>query len=517
MNAFKGSLSASEACTLVAQGFRQGFPEARVVEIPLADGGDGTIDVLVAARGGNVQHVEVAGPYNEPVYSKVGLLPGGTAVIESAGCSGLALAPPGERNVFAATSYGVGELMVWAARHGAGRIVVGIGGTAMNDGGIGMVQAAGGRVLDKAGRQVAQGIYGLQQASHVELGDIPANFQDIEVIAICDVENPLAGPEGATRVYGPQKGIKVCQLREVDDYMDRYGSILGRDLGRDPRLVPRAGAGGGLAAALWAFVGAKLRDGANFILEEAGCIDEIAGAGIIVTGEGKVDSQTEKGKVPYAVAKAGSKHGVPVVVLGGSLGDSVIHGYPAEFCSVFDSTTGPGTIEEAIERTRLTLPFAARQIAGLSRAMLLRSPARRELSAGGVVIRSNFGKLQVLMIEDRFGFLALPKGHVDQGESFEQAALREVKEETGIECKLIARTGSHTYRFLDSCCSPVEKTVHYYVMKQAGGEIRPQPGESAEVMWVGEESVNSIKTYPNVKEVIGQSLAIYAKLAQKQT
>jgi len=503
MNAFKGSLSAQEACALVADGFRQGFPEARVVEIPLADGGDGTLDVLVAARSGQVQHVEVTGPYNKPARCRMGLLPGYTVVVESAACSGLALAAPGERDVFSATSYGVGELMALAADKGVRRIIVGIGGTAMNDGGIGMVQAAGGKVLDVAGRQVPRGICGLKHVSHVAPGDIPERFKDIEMIAICDVDNPLTGSDGATMVYGPQKGLKPHELDEVDGYMDRYGSVLAADLRHDPRNVPRTGAGGGLAAALWAFFGAKLVDGAGFILEETGFIDEIEGASLVITGEGRIDSQTQKGKVPYAVAKAGFERGVSVIALGGSVGDSVLTRYPREFSAVFDSTTGPGTVEKAIEKAGLTLRFAARQIASLSRAVLLGGPAvRREVSAGGVVFRESNGRLQVLLVEDRFGYVALPKGHVDEGETIEQAALREVKEETGLDCEIVAYAGPCVYRFFDSGCAVVEKTVHYYAMKHIRGGLKPQPGETARVMWVDQKDVGRIKSYPNTKQFI---------------
>lgn len=509
MNAFKGSLPAQKACALVAAGFRRGFPEARVVEIPLADGGDGTLDVLVGARSGTSQYMEVTGPYNQPVKCKLGWLPGGTAVIESAACSGLALAAPEERDVFSATSYGVGQLMALAADRGARRVIVGIGGTAMNDGGIGMVQAAGGRVLDGEGRQVPRGIYGLRQVSRVEPGDIPERFKGIEVIGICDVDSPLTGPQGATWVYGPQKGLKGQELHEVDGYMDRYGQVLARDLGRDPRGLPRAGAGGGLAAALWAFFGASLVDGAGFILEETGFLDEIEGAALVITGEGRIDSQTQKGKVPYAVAKAGFERGVPVIALGGSLDGDVLTGYPPEFSAVFDSTTGPGTVCQAIEMAELSLPFVARQLAQLTRAVVLKGPvARREVCAGGVVFRKRNGRREVLLIEDRFGYLALPKGHVDQGETLEQAALREVKEETGLDCEILAYAGPCTYRFFGSGdagnagCSVVEKTVHYYAMNHTGGALTPQPGETTRVMWVGVDDLSRIRSYPDTKPLI---------------
>lgn len=510
MNAFKGSLSAPEACGLVAAGFRQGFPEAHVVEAPLADGGDGTLEVLVASKAGEIRCVRVTGPYGKPVDCAIGMLPDGTAVIESALSSGLALTMPEERDPLYATSFGVGELLVIAAECGARRVLVGVGGTAMNDGGIGMVQAAGGRVLDEKGRQVPRGILGLKQVFEVDPGDISKKFKDIEIIAVCDVDNPLTGPEGATRVYGPQKGLKPNQLDEVDGYMDRYGAVVLRDLGRDPRSVPRAGAGGGLAAALWAFFGAKLVDGAGFIMEETGFLDRLEGTDLIITGEGRIDAQTRKGKAPHAVAKAGFERGIPVIAIAGGLGKSAFQGSLREMTAVFDSTTAPGTVEEAVGMTRQTLPFVAKQIAGLVRtAMLMGPPARRELSAGGVVFRRGDRGVQVLLIEDRFGYLSLPKGHVDEGETPEQAALREVNEETGLVCEIVAYAGAHSYKFPGDGCLPVEKTVHYYVMRPVGGEITPQPGETSRVLWADLEELGNFKMYPKIARIIEEAAELW--------
>ena len=511
MNAFKGSLSAFQACTLVARGFKQGFPEASITEIPLADGGDGTVDVLVAAKAGEFGYVKVTGPYGKPVEAKIGLLLGDTVVIESAACSGLALTEDGERKVFEATSLGVGQLMIWAARQGAKRILVGVGGTATNDGGLGMVTAAGGKALDALDRPVVSGINGLKQVFRIHPGHIPRYFKGVEVIAICDVKNLLTGPRGATKVYGPQKGVCASRLDEVDSYMENYAGVLARDLGRDPRQVEGAGAGGGLAAALWAFFGAKLVPGAPFILEETGFLDQIAGVDLIVTGEGRVDFQTEQGKVPHAVAEAGLKHGVPTLVLGGSLDGSVLRKQPKGFCCVFDCITGPGTLEDAIGNTKMSLPFKAKQIASLVRSVSLLNPLRRELCSGGVVIRRNLGKTQILMIEDRFGFMALPKGHVDSGESLEQAALREVEEETGVLCRIIAPIGRHSYGFFHEDGHPVKKTVQYFVMSQRGGEIRPQPGETTKVTWIDKECVPFLNIYANIKGIIDSSLTVYDK------
>ncbi|HHY17691.1 MAG TPA: glycerate kinase [Firmicutes bacterium] len=511
MNAFKGNLSGDEACSLVASGVRRGFPEAQVQEIPLADGGDGTIDVLTKALGGHTETLKVTGPYGSPVEARVGLVGSNTAIIESAACSGLALGPVEKADVFSARSHGVGEIMLWAAKRGIKRIIIGIGGTAMNDGGIGMVQAAGGKVLDNTHCQVMPGVFGLKQVFTVEAGNIPAIFEDVEIIGISDVTNSLIGPGGATYVYGPQKGLKPGELQGVDRAMDKYGLILARDLGRDPRCVPMSGAGGGLGAALWSFFGANLVDGAGFILKETGCLDEMNTADIVITGEGRVDAQTEKGKVPHAVGKAGLERGVPVIVVGGGLDDSILHKHPPEYSCLFDSTVRPMVTQRAMDRIDATLPFVAEQIARLCRTMLLSRPVRQEKSAGGIVLRTCQGKTQVLMIKDRFGFSALPKGHVEPGETWEQGALREVKEETGIDCTIVSKACSQRYRFFAGNGTPLEKTVAYYVMQEVSGKLKPQFDEVSGVLWVNEEDLDRIETYPNLRTMLQELLTAYTQ------
>ena len=252
MNAFKGSLTSQEATSLVAAGFKEGFREADVARMPMADGGDGTAGVLTAALGGQTVTVEVTGPYGGKVAAEVGVVNfGKTVIIESAKASGLALVPPDRRDIRKAQSRGVGELMLWAAEQGAKRIIVGIGGTAMNDGGIGAIQAAGGLVLDRDGVQVGPGLAGLSSVARVGLGAIAERFRGIEVVAACDVNNPMTGPDGSTAVYGPQKGLRDDEVVVVDRCMGEYAKIIGRDLGRDPSDVVGAGAGGSLGGALW--------------------------------------------------------------------------------------------------------------------------------------------------------------------------------------------------------------------------------------------------------------------------
>lgn len=513
MNAFKGSLSSSEASSLVAQGFKRGYPEAEVREKPLADGGDGTVDILVRALGGRLETVKVTGPYGDPVKATVGIVDSGrTVVIESASCSGLALAPPKFRDIRIAQSRGVGELMLWAAKRGARKIIVGIGGTAMNDGGIGMAQAAGALVLDSSGTQVPDGLLGLFKVAKVGLGKIPDLFKDVEIVGVSDVNNPLVGPEGATKVYGPQKGLLPSETEKVDKEMAKYAQILGRDLGRDPRDVPMAGAGGGLGGALWAFFGAKLLEGASFILKETGALKDMNDAGLVITGEGKVDSQTKKGKVPFAVARAAAERQVPVIVLGGSLGDDILHDFPQEFSAVFSSTIAPVPLTVAMEKVTETLPFVAEQIGRISRVFALSHPVRREFSAGGIVVRGKASEPEILLIKDRFGYIAPPKGHVNQGETPQEAAIREVKEETGIDAVVEGYIGITRYAFFDDQGRVVEKLVHYYLMTPSTEKVKPQFEEVCDAVWVKKQDLSALKTYPNNREIVEKALQMYGRL-----
>ncbi len=557
MNAFKGSLTAQEATSLVASGLSHGYREATVIEMPLADGGDGTAGVLTAALGGTMIPVTVTGPYGSPVVAEVGLADlGKTAIIESAKASGLALVPEAQRDVRKAQSRGVGELMLWAAERGCNRIIVGIGGTAMNDGGIGAVQAAGGIALDGKGCQVVSGLAGLFEVSSVALGAISEKFKGIEVIAACDVANPMTGPDGATNVYGPQKGLSPDEVISVDRQMAAYAGILARDLGRDPSLVRGSGAGGGLGAALWAFFGARVESGAEIIMEEIGFGAEIDDADLVVTGEGMVDFQTAKGKVPYAVARAASAKGVHTVVIGGGLGESIVDGYPPEFSALFSSTLRPMHVSEAIAKARDNLRFSAEQIGRLVRASSLCYPVSTDESAGGVVIRRmddeasscnlahagasgpegataagigqktairgpsdgsekadnwQAGRLEVLMIQDRYGFWCLPKGHMDPGETPEQAAVREMHEETGIRARIRQDLGVTRYRFPGES-GPVQKTVRFYLMEPIDGELKPQAGEVLDAKWVNVQGIGGLKTYNDTRMLIERAAAIYDRL-----
>lgn len=515
MNAFKGGMSAVEASSMVAEGFSRGFWEAQVVAAPMADGGDGTLEVLLKCRGGYVETVSVTGPYGQTVEAPLGFIDGGTtAVIESASCSGLALPYSGKRDVRIAQSRGVGELMLAAAKKGVKRIVVGIGGTAMNDGGLGAALAAGGEALDAAGDPVSAGVFGLRDVRRVSRGDIPRLFDGIEVVAITDVKNPLVGPEGATAVFGPQKGLSAGEVPLVDSYMANYAEALARDLGRNPKDLPMTGAGGGLAAGLWAFFGAELKDGAAFV---AGAIDLpkiIEDASLVITGEGKVDSQTSMGKVPFAVASLAAEAGVPVVVIGGALGEEVVRGFPPEFAAVFDCTLRPMTVSEAVSEGPKNLLFVSEQIARLARACAVWRPTQTDLAVGGIAVRRDpdTGDREVLLIMDRFGMVAPPKGHPEEGETLEEAAEREVREETGLSVVSRAPIGSVRYRFPNPQ-GATEKVVHYFLMEVVGGEMTPQQGETLQVLWVNEKDLPGLRTYKDTHSIVKKALSAFERVS----
>ncbi len=348
-NAFKESLSALKATESIAAGIRRALPDAVVEQIPVADGGDGTVEALVAATGGKMVIRNVTGPLGEPVEASYGLLGDGrTAVIEMALASGLHLVPQDQRNPMKTTTYGTGELIAAALDQGIEKVIVGIGGSATVDGGAGMAQALGCALLDSEGRDISRGGAGLARLARIDLSQRHPALEKVEVVVACDVDNPLTGPQGAPAVYGPQKGATPEMVRQLDGYLGDYARMIKRDLGMEIDTVPGAGAAGGLGAGLMAFLEARLRPGVDIVLEASKLEEKLQGADLVITGEGKLDRQTAFGKAPVGVARLASKHGIPVVALAGSLGEGahelVEHGIDA----VFSIVPGPMSLEEAM-------------------------------------------------------------------------------------------------------------------------------------------------------------------------
>ena len=360
-NAFKGSLSALEAAAAIGEGIRVAAPDADLVLVPIADGGDGTVDAMVAATNGEHRTLRVRGPLGDPVDAGYGLIgQRSTAVIEMAKAAGLALLPPDKRDPRVTTTYGVGELLQHAYDAGARHFIVGIGGSATNDGGAGMAQALGYHLLDDQGHELPPGGLALKRLARIHVGGVHARWTDAEVEVACDVSNPLTGPNGASAVYGPQKGATPEMVAELDAALRRLAEVIRRDLGADVEQLPGAGAAGGLGGGLVAFAGGRLRPGAEMVMEALKLDDKLQGADLVITGEGRLDSQTARfGKGPAAVARHARNAGVPVVGIAGSLADE------AELGLLFDglmaTVVEPCSLEQAIAQARPMLARAAKR------------------------------------------------------------------------------------------------------------------------------------------------------------
>src|SRR5437868_2936900 len=332
-NAFKGSLTAMEATQAIRDGVLAVMRGADIVLAPIADGGDGTVDAMVAATNGERRAIRVRGPLGEPVDAEYGVIDDGrTAVIEMARAAGLALVPSSRRDPAATTTYGVGELLQHAYDHGARRFIVGIGGSATNDAGAGMAQALGYHLLDAEGHELPSGGLALQRLERIDGSDVHADWKQAQVQVACDVSNPLTGPSGASAVYGPQKGATPELVAQLDAALARFAEVVRKDLGIDVERLPGAGAAGGLGAGLVAFTGARLTPGAELVIEALKLDERLAGASLVVTAEGRLDSQTARfGKGPAAVARHARNAGIPVVGIGGSVADE------AELALLFDA------------------------------------------------------------------------------------------------------------------------------------------------------------------------------------
>ncbi len=370
-NAFKEALSAKEAGEAIKGGLLRALPNSDIVVLPIADGGDGTIEVLVEATDGEFIEKEVTGPLGERVVAKFGILGDGeTAVIEMARSSGLALVPKEKRNPAITTTYGVGELIRSALERGARRILVGIGGSATNDGGAGMAQALGAKLLDKDGNELPFGGLALKDLVSIDMSNFHPLARECEVIVMADVKNPLCGPEGASYVYGPQKGGTKELIEELDRALFNFAQVIKRDLGKDILNLPGAGAAGGLGGGLVAFLNARLRPGIDVVLEILNIEERLNGVDIVISGEGKIDGQTIFGKGPAGIAKKAKERAIPVILLGGAVDeDADILRREGLADALFSITRGPITLEESIRQTREQLEWISYQIGGLIKAL----------------------------------------------------------------------------------------------------------------------------------------------------
>jgi glycerate kinase len=358
----KGSLSAAETGQAIAHGVRAVYPEAEIEIVPVADGGEGTVQALVDATGGKIVQQIVTGPLSTPVPAFFGLLGDGrTAAIEMAACAGLPLVPPEQRNPRITTTYGVGELILAALDYGSRHFIIGIGGSATNDGGAGMAQAMGAALLSNKGTEIARGGAALATLAHISTANMDARLQECTIDVACDVTNPLCGPTGASAVYGPQKGATPEMVVELDKALDHYAQVIEKDLESTVRDIPGAGAAGGLGAGLIAFTHATLRPGAQIVLEAVQLEERIRMADLVITAEGQIDAQTAYGKSVGSVASMAKRYGLPVVALAGGLGDHYQVVYELGVDAVVALPSSPMTLAYAMENAaRLTSDAAER-------------------------------------------------------------------------------------------------------------------------------------------------------------
>ena len=320
-NSFKGTLTATQAAHAIAHGVREVFPDAEIVEVPVADGGEGTAEALVTANGGKYLWANVEGPLSDPVHASYGLIDGGrTAVMEMASASGFSLVSAARRDVRRASTFGFGQLLDAARTSGAQTIICGIGGSATNDCGAGMAQALGVRLIDAFGRNVARGGVALLDVERIDVSEMNPDWESIKVRVACDVTNPLTGPQGASHVYGPQKGADPETVTLLDRALAHFARVVERELGKKIADVPGAGAAGGTGAGMLAFLDAELTPGAPLIVGASGFDQQLEGADLVITGEGRADGQTAYGKAPGEIARRAHAAGVPVVLIAGSKG-----------------------------------------------------------------------------------------------------------------------------------------------------------------------------------------------------
>lgn len=352
-DSFKESLSATGVAYHIAEGIHKVLPAAEVIRIPLSDGGEGLLDALISGTAGRFITREVTGPLGKKVTARFGMLGDNrTAVIEMAEASGLALVPREERNPMVTTTYGTGELIKAALDLGCRRMIVGIGGSATNDGGSGMAEALGVKLLDAGEESIARGVEGLFSLKSIDMSAADPRLLQTEILVACDVNNPLCGPNGASYVYGPQKGADREMLPVMDQALFNLARVIKRDLKLDVQDIAGAGAAGGLGAGLIAFAGGKLCSGLGMVFEILDFESILASkADLVITGEGQINAQTLFGKVPVGVAQVAKKYDLPVLAIVGSIGPGAEKVYEAGIDAIMSITPGPISLEEAMTLT----------------------------------------------------------------------------------------------------------------------------------------------------------------------
>ncbi|BAN47334.1 glycerate kinase [Metapseudomonas resinovorans] len=364
-DSFKESLSAPEVAAAIARGWASVFPDAELVQKPMADGGEGTVDAVLAATGGERREARVLGPLGESVQAHWGWLGEGRAIIEMAAASGLHLVTPSARDATRTSSFGTGELIRQALDAGATRIILGLGGSATNDGGAGLLSALGLRLLDEDGVPLPGGGAALARLARIDASGLDPRLAGVEFEVAADVDNPLCGDKGASQVFGPQKGASPEQVTLLDAALGHYARVVATQLGADHSLYPGVGAAGGLGFAARAFLGARFCPGIELVAELAGLAEAVRDADLVVTGEGRLDAQSLHGKTPVGVARIAGAAGVPVIALAGSLGEGYQRLRDAGIEAAFSLVPGPMALERAMACAAVELQARSAEIARL--------------------------------------------------------------------------------------------------------------------------------------------------------
>ncbi len=346
---FKGNLTALEVARAIETGVKRIVPDAMTVLKPMADGGEGTVQALVDATGGEIVTTGVTGPLGERVSAHWGILSDKvTAVIEMASASGLPLVPREKLNPLVATTYGTGELIQAALDRGCRKLIIGIGGSATNDGGAGMARALGTRFLDAEGKELPPGGAALARLEHIDVSNLDPRLEGFEVTLASDVNNPLCGPRGASAIYGPQKGATPELVAQLDAALAHYADVIRKDLGVDYRDVPGAGAAGGLGMGLMVFLKAQMIPGIDVVIEATNLVADLEGADLVFTAEGRIDCQSAMGKVPTGVALKAKEFGSPVIALAGEVADDCRVVYEQGIDAVLSIAPGPVSLEQSM-------------------------------------------------------------------------------------------------------------------------------------------------------------------------
>jgi glycerate kinase len=369
IDSFKGNLSSLEVAAIVEKGIRRVYKDAKVEKVAVADGGEGTVEAIVEEMKGEYIKISVNDPLLEPTVARYGIIKGNTAIIEMAEASGLCLISKEKQNPMLTSTYGTGELILDSLNRGCRKIILGLGGSATNDAGLGMAMALGVKFVDHDGRSIGNGGVDLDKLVHVDVSGIDPRIMETEFVVACDVDNLLYGEKGASRVFGPQKGATPEMVDILDRNLLKFAAVIKKDLGLDNANIPGAGAAGGLGYGLTTFCNATMRKGVDIVFEAINIEERIQKADIVITGEGRIDGQTIHGKTPVGVAARGKKYGKPVFAIAGFIdkGAELVYEYGID--SIMSSMVGPLSLEEAIAQSPRLIEEASERLFRIIKAV----------------------------------------------------------------------------------------------------------------------------------------------------